>query len=178
MKTGEWYLFQIGNVIEIPGVEPQQVLISHEGTRYLIPSLPYKDYNLETGKMIRCKVDKINCSGRVFLEPEHPVYAEGNSYGFHYERKLKRFNVLGKEECLWVLKDNAGKEVELLISPEYFTYEPKQLIDCKVIRIKKSCLFLGHEFSLKPNDSERAGQWEYLDVIDTEMFYQGELYYV
>lgn len=78
------------------------VLTGPDKKKYLLDSLEYADYKLLPGKTVDCRVDKINCQGEVFLEPEHPLYSEGRSY---------RFNIVGLEERI----EKSGSKVEVVL---------------------------------------------------------------
>jgi hypothetical protein len=52
----------------------------------LLPVEPYNNYCIGGNSTIECRIDKINCSGKVFLEPRHPVYIEGETYDFIVHR--------------------------------------------------------------------------------------------
>jgi hypothetical protein len=82
LEEDKSYSFTIVKSIVLPGGEVNLILAGPDGRKYLLPVERYGEYNLETKTEIICKVDKINCSGKVFLEPEHPHYTEGESYFF------------------------------------------------------------------------------------------------
>lgn len=82
LEEGRTYSFTNVRSIVLPGGEVNLMLAGPDGKKYLLPLERYSDYNLGTKSEIICKVDKINCSGKVFLEPEHPYYREGESYFF------------------------------------------------------------------------------------------------
>lgn len=48
--------------------------------KYLVPHSRYADYKISVGSRIICRVDKINCMGKVFLEPQNPFFIEGETY--------------------------------------------------------------------------------------------------
>ncbi|MHC1707556.1 MAG: hypothetical protein AB9842_08550 [Bacteroidales bacterium] len=177
MRVGEWHDFEVGNVLQLPQSEPELVLISGNGVRYLIPFLPYQHYGLNKGKTIRCRVDKINCSGKIFLEPENPWYTEGKSFQFRFLRKIEGFNILGQLEYVWVLADNSDKEISMIIEPKFFTLDPGSSIECIVKKIKKGKLLLGHPYSLKPPDPDRLGCWNHLEIVEDDVLKSNERYY-
>lgn len=82
LEEGRSYCFTNVKSIVLPGGEVNLMLAGPDGKKYLIPLDRYSEYNLVTKPEIICKVDKINCSGKVFLEPAHPYYREGESYFF------------------------------------------------------------------------------------------------
>lgn len=52
------------------------------GTRHFVDYSIYEKYNLRIHTPIKCLLQKINCVGRIFLEPMHPVYRRGSTYVF------------------------------------------------------------------------------------------------
>lgn len=89
---GEWVHFSIVKSLHIPGDDEYFVLESKAGNRLLIPTQYYSDYNLLPGSVVKCRVDKINCSGRIFLEPEHPFYKPGKEYTFKLKGETNRLS--------------------------------------------------------------------------------------
>jgi len=53
-----------------------------DGDRFLLEKDTYKNYGFESGKEICARIDRINCSGKIFIEPEHPVYKDNQAYLF------------------------------------------------------------------------------------------------
>lgn len=178
MKEGEWHEFTVGNTLEIPGSEPQLVLIAANGVRYLIPARPYANYAFEPGASIRCKIDKINCSGRIFLEPEHPYYKENSTYNFRFLKKETRRNLLDEKEYGWLLLDIYNSEVFLKIQPEYFSDNPDDKVECRVVRIKKGKLILSHPYAVLPPANLVPGTWLDFSVEDKMIEQERETFYV
>ena len=81
-KEGEWYNFKIINQIDIPDKGNQFVLQHTSGRKILLPADNYVKYNFAIGSSIDCRVDKINCTGQIFMEPKHPFYTIGDVYTF------------------------------------------------------------------------------------------------
>ncbi|MDY0252852.1 MAG: hypothetical protein RBR30_00430 [Tenuifilaceae bacterium] len=82
LEEGGTYSFQVLKKITMPE-EGEFFLLRHQsGRRLLIPEKLYARYGIEPGTSIHCKVDKVSCTGKVYLEPLHPLYREGNEYEF------------------------------------------------------------------------------------------------
>ncbi len=178
MKAGEWYEFTVGNHLELPGQKAQIILTGPGGVRYLIPAEPYVSYGLVPGSGIRCKVDKINCSGRIFLEPEHPFYHENKTYTFYFKRKESRVNVLSYREYFWVLRDNVNNEIDLRVEPVFYGRQPSEKLECRVARIKKGKLALQHAYSVKPPGMDKTGQWKDFIIMPSKADINNEDYYI
>lgn len=76
------------------------ILESMLGDKFTLNNKTYKHYNLSIGKTIKAKIDRINCSGRIFIEPEHPIYKEGNTYNFELKKIL---NIKNKEADIIII---------------------------------------------------------------------------
>ena len=72
LKENGFYVFRVIKRITLPDESRFFVLESPFNTRHLLPAEFYEKYDIMPGKNIRCRVDKINCVGRIFLEPGHP----------------------------------------------------------------------------------------------------------
>lgn len=79
---GEEHSFQVINLAELPD-EGTFFVLRHASTRrLLLPYETYKKYKIEIGTQLICRIDRVNCTGKVFLEPKHPIYIEGLTYNF------------------------------------------------------------------------------------------------
>ncbi len=143
------HLFEEGQVCEFtvnsriqlpPDDENYFILISSYNTKHLLREKPYLDYGLCQGQKILCRIDKINCSGKIFLEPEHPVYKEGNVYEFpviSYEHIIKSE---GQTETIFIVEDYRKHKFYVNVTSNEFPNE--KMISCRVDRIKKGKLYL------------------------------------
>jgi len=81
-REGEWHNFYVEKIVEIQGAGPQYILKHNSGRKLLLPADNYVKYNIAIGSILRCNVVKINCTGQIFIEPEHPFYSINNAYRF------------------------------------------------------------------------------------------------
>ncbi|MBI9033885.1 MAG: hypothetical protein JEZ03_05380 [Bacteroidales bacterium] len=146
LQENETYLFEIIRTVVLPGEEECFVLKDPFGKRHLLMAEFYRDYGFSPGKKIRCKVDKVNCNGKIFLEPEHPHYEESKVYDFEVVAQNKLGNYNG---VLFSVKD-IFKNVYQVFSP--VRQNLKDRLKCKVNRIKKGQL---HLFALAPGAYNR-----------------------
>jgi hypothetical protein len=82
LKAGREYKLKIIRIINIPGDRNYFMGKDVNGLKHLIPATYYKDYGIRAGDTVKCRLDRINCLGRFFFEPEHPVYKPGKTYEF------------------------------------------------------------------------------------------------
>ncbi len=138
LAEGNSYSFTISNHIELPDGNYYYILVDVNSLKHFLPAEPYKHYKFEVGQVILCKVDRINCTGRIFLEPEHPFYIPGKSYNFTV---LKSTNYDNPK--IVVVVDIFNNEIELAIPTKLETNElTNKSILCTVIDIKKGLLTL------------------------------------
>ena len=112
------------------------------GYKILMPAHFYPHYGFEPGQTIECRVDKINCDGRMFLEPLHPHYREGQVYEFDVLNSGVRINILDEQEFFITVKDVCGLNWPVKVYSKKFVKENSSVISCRLERIKKGKLFL------------------------------------
>lgn len=162
LEEGAWYDFTI---VKITSLDDERffVLQTPINTRMLLPVLPYLDYAFKEGQTIRCKVDKVSCTGKIYLEPEHPYYQIGKSYLFPVVEVYEVPDLYHQSFKLMVLRDRLNHLIYLPLWVDRKVL-PKE-VELRVIRIKKSMVFaLPNEipFDYRPVD----GEWHKLKVIN------------
>jgi len=139
LQVGNWSAFKIISLINIPYDQEYFILKNEQDNKFLLPTIYYKNYNLKLNQILICRVDKMNCRGRIFLEPMHPYYYEGETYDFKF---LKFDKIQYKKEQIKaiIVKDILGNEGYVC------NYDSKiqlnENIKCKVEKIKKGKLYL------------------------------------
>lgn len=130
---GESYMFLIHNHIQLTDDNYYFVLLDVNGLKHFIPSQPYTGYNFSVGDTIKCKIDRINCTGRIYLEPEHPYYKPEEKYSFKYKKIVN-----SAINHLLIVVDIFGNEVEIEVDDQY---EPildnENKVWCKLVQVKK-----------------------------------------
>ncbi len=82
MNEGDVFEVKIIREVEWSPAERYWLLQTPAGEKMMLDFEPYVHYGLAAGNTIDVKVDKINCSGKVFLEPFHPLYKAGETAVF------------------------------------------------------------------------------------------------
>jgi hypothetical protein len=143
LETGKIYDLEIVRIIKIPGSGRFFLGRDANGLKHIIPVDYYHDYGINRGDTIKCRLDRINCLGRFFFEPDHPVYERGKTYSF----KLISFTVNYRNgeilDCRALVRDVFGREW----STNDFRIRPPLPADmtslsCLVYSFKKARLFL------------------------------------
>ncbi len=89
MKPGDRDDFILKAIQPFPDGNIYMVLEDVNGLRLIQDYKPYVAYGLKPGAKISCKVDKINCNGKIFLEPQHPWFEEGQNYELPIASSIK-----------------------------------------------------------------------------------------
>lgn len=138
-KEGQEYVFFVTGKAKLPPDDEEFfILKSTNGSRHLLKTEFYQDYRIEEGAELTCRVDKINCSGRIYLEPRHPYYETGNDYPFVVNALREIENSEGKTELMAEMLDAFGNTVLIPAGAA----KPGDQLMCRVSRIKKGRLYL------------------------------------
>jgi len=141
LREGSYYSFKILKTMEL-GKDSFFVMQDPLGYKILMPAHFYPHYGFLPGQIIKCRVDKINCNGRMFLEPLHPHYREGHVYEFDVLNSGVRINILDEQEFFITVKDVCRLKWPVKVYSEKFVKENSSKISCRLERIKKGKLFL------------------------------------
>jgi len=151
-KEGQSICFKINKHIDLSENENFYVLEDKFGRKQLLKSDLYDNYNFSIGQDINCRVDHINCSGKIFLEPEHPIYKENEVYSFTIDRIETSQNRLDEKTLHFSFIDEIGNPAKCITENEnQDDYSVGQKIECKVERIIKGRLnlsFINHKSKL------------------------------
>lgn len=133
LKEGIIYPFIVLKDVVLPDGTQAWVLQDIMEQKILLEKLNYRYYDILPGSNIHCRVDKINCSGKVFLEPPHPFYEENKLFEFDIV-KLGRSRGGGK---IAVVRDIFGNEINVDLSEKTSGEICDGRIQLKVRRIQK-----------------------------------------
>ena len=67
---GETYEFEVLKLVDLPEEGVFYLLRHQSGRRLMLPFKSYQYYGIEPGRRIECRVDKVNCTGKVYLRSE------------------------------------------------------------------------------------------------------------
>jgi hypothetical protein len=165
LKEGKEYSFLVEKDIKTPDNKNYFVVMGPDKKRYLLPGGIYTGYNIRKDSDIICKVDKINCSGEVFLEPRNPWYTEGEIYNFRVMAHETRTGITGSPVKVIVVTDLQGNY--LTVPAEGITPLPRKgkEIPLRIERITKGKLYLVNQKSRLTGNSLILGR-EYEFIID------------
>jgi hypothetical protein len=143
LEEGFTYRFRVLRLITLPD-DSQSWVLTHTGSdRYLLPAAYYSDYPIKESLDLFCRVDKINCTGRIFLEPEHPFYREGEIYPFVFvDEEYPLPDTEGGKIRHLVVKGIRGDDLHKCHLVAGTDISIGATLHLKVVRIKKGRLFL------------------------------------
>ena len=139
LEAGRQYDLKILKMLQLTDSQSFYIGVDENGLKHLVPEHYYKHYVIKTGDTVRCRLDRINCLGRFFFEPEHPFYKRGGIYHF----SLKSFS--GGSNNLFTAKvtDQSGREWETLPFDLKGSLPAKiKTLLCRVLALKKARLYL------------------------------------
>ncbi len=166
LTQGKVYPFKILKIVSLGPDDDWFVLLDPYGYKILLPKVYYADYGFQIGSQISCRVDKVNCNGRVFLEPEHPHYREGEAYDFNISCKDSREDILGNKAYFFMVIDALNKQWMVTIQSKTLWDDPPKRIRCRLLRIKKGKLYLQHVEDKQGVNDVEVGKMYAFQIID------------
>ena len=133
LSEGKWFPFRIHNLVQLQDDSWYFVLQDMNGMKHFMPAEYYKSHGFKTGDEISCKIERINCTGRIFLEPKHPCYNEGEIYLFDLVSNQEKDN--GR---MLIVEEIAGNKIEVpLCGNKNLDINGEKKVACLVKSIKK-----------------------------------------
>lgn len=176
-REGQRFQFVITNKLVLPGTdEVNLILLGPDKKKYLLAEQFYENYHLKVGQTIQCTIDKINCSGKIFLEPDHPYYKIGERYDFLVLRLAEQENFIGKTQIIAWVRDLHGLEWSCPIDKSEDIEPGYSYLACRVDRIKKGELILSLPAMTSRFTSLKAGLIYSFKMLDIKTFENEEFY--
>jgi hypothetical protein len=154
LKEGKTYEFLVEKKVSDPSSVDHFVLTGPDEKKYLLNAATYQNYGISAGTSIKCRVDKVNCRGQVFLEPVNPLYSEGSSYEFIVEGYDVRTDHSGNELNVFLVRDKYDK---IIFVPCDILPEIGTTVRLVIERISKGRLYLFPYQKKKINRTLRTG---------------------
>lgn len=139
LVEGAYYPFLVEGTIQTPDGDWWIKLKDPNGYKHLLKNEYYADYNLKVGQIIQCRIDHINCAGKIYIEPQHPCYQLGQIYTFKSKGIETFINKQGEHEKSICLEDCFGNEILAIAEKEVLQGEH---ISARVSRIKKGRVYV------------------------------------
>lgn len=139
LREGDIIKVVYKKTIELPDGKNAFIVEDENSRKHLIPFLPIWENAFKLSKNILCRVDKINCNGKIFLEPLHPSYKIDYIYPFEFIKQIEVENKITDKRFLFTLIDKFGNLIEIF-SLNKFSENSDKIIDCKITGIKKNTI--------------------------------------
>jgi hypothetical protein len=141
LTEGSYHHFKI---LKLSSLSEQSWYVMQDplGYKVLMPAGFYSGYHFKPGMEVLCRVDRINCNGRMFLEPMHPCYKEGESYEFGLVGIVSKTGLTEETEYFIQVKDLLGYEWEVRVFDKHLLQNLKDKVRCRLERLKKGRLYL------------------------------------
>ncbi|MDR4988843.1 MAG: hypothetical protein RG741_08420 [Bacteroidales bacterium] len=167
LVEGKVYPFRVVKTVSMGPEDDWYVLQDPLGYKILLSKSLYTHYGIEPGMEINCRVDKINCNGKIFLEPEHPIYKEKEVYTFTVVCTGHRKDILDCDEHYFMVRDAHHLEWKVKTFSKKLWDNPPEEISCYVSKIKKGRLYLKVAGEIPDRHGLQTGQ-SYLFTIAGE----------
>ncbi len=168
-----WYSFSISGIVEIPDKGEHFILLHDSGRKMLLRTDYYVKYNFILGQIIECCVDKVNCTGQVFLEPKHPLYNDGEVHRFEI---VKTFTEEDSPFNVTVI-DLYGNTIDVWVS-NLEIVKVKQAIPLKVNQVRKGIPILSEISSNKDEFFESESKREIKLTVKSIKKYNSDDYFI
>lgn len=177
LLVGKSYLFKIKNQVSLDAID--YFILEHKEQKFMLEANDYRHYHFQVGQNVTCKIDKVNCAGKMFIEPKHPHFEIDKTYSFKVLRNYTSNNFL--DESVWIIEiedqfgvihhipnfkidaSHLGKSIQLKIKRikkgKLFFFKPELFIDTTKLEIGKVYTFKNREKRIIQED-------EYLIVVD------------
>ncbi|NOZ34351.1 MAG: hypothetical protein GXO80_03515 [Chlorobi bacterium] len=177
-KEGQIIQFTIKKIIEFSENDSFFVLEDSFERKQLLNTKYYKNYQFKIGQSIICKVDHINCSGKIFLEPEHPFYKENEVYDFIIDSIEKTENRL-KETVFHINSTDKTGNTATCITENIAenNYKSGQKVQYKIERIKKGKLYLSIVNQISSKDLKHGVYYKF-KIEDIKILRDNFKYYI
>jgi hypothetical protein len=133
LKEGLTYPFIVIKDSVLPDGMEVWILQDISGQKILLEKKNYRQYPIHAGETIPCRVDRINCSGKIYLEPPHPVYTDEGVYEFDIVKKVENRG----SGIVAVVRDIFGNELNVDISASTAAKISNNKVELKVKMLKK-----------------------------------------
>ena len=155
LKEGDIIKVEILKEITTPKGKPAFLALYHS-RKFIISKNLFEDNQPIIGESIDCFVDKVNCSGQIYITPLFHQSIIGQIQSFKLRQKVAVIDSLGKPKYLYQLKNSKNQKAEIL---SYHSIDFDQT-ECTIIGVKKNKLTLESplfpDFSMSQNTLIKA----------------------
>lgn len=158
LEEGKYYSFTITGSVLLPDGHDCFILTDINKVKHLLYKEYYKNYKLELNQVVRCRIDKINCAGKIYIEPEHPYYKLGERYSFVFDHYVDVRSNHGDYERLAILKNGYAEDIWLAADDTDSPLKKGEQVSAIVERIKKGRVYISLGTSINDYTGMEAGK--------------------
>ena len=162
LKEGDIIKVEILKEITTPKGKPAFLALYHS-RKFIINKSLFEDKHPIIGESIECFVDKVNCSGQIYITPLFNRSVIGQTQSFKLSQKLTVIDSLGKSKYLYQLQNSKKRKAEIL---SYHSFDFDKM-ECKIIGIKKNKLIVASP--LLPDYSMNQNTMIKVDIIEEQI---------
>lgn len=166
LEEGKYYSFKISGSVILPDGSECYILTDINRVKHLLYKDYYHKYNMKLNQEILCRIDKINCTGKIYIEPEHPFYKLGNSYKFKFSHYTELENSEGIMESLAVLKNGQDDDIYLAADEIEKVLKPGEVLEAIVERLKKGRVYISVGASVNDYTGLETGKKYRFTIMD------------
>lgn len=170
LVEGKWYNFKVFKIINLPSDSKKYyVLKDQDNKNFLLPQKYYANYGLKPGTQISCRIDKINCVGSYFLEPQHPIYSENKIYDFVIDRIVEENDINNESLQHYFVFDEFQNSIDFFSSVGVMEKKKGDRISCLVRKIRKGKLFLSIPEQTDKSSGLQPGKIYRFKIVKTKL---------
>ncbi len=158
LEEGRYYPFKITGSVTLPDGRDCFILTDINQVKHLLYKEYYAQYKFDLNQEVRCRIDKINCAGKIYIEPEHPYYKLGETYSFVFDRYVEVKSSYGEYERLAILKNGYAEDIWLPADDAEAQMKKGQQVSAIVERIKKGRVYISLGSSINDYTGMEAGK--------------------
>lgn len=178
LEEGFKYPFEITGIIDLPDANEYFVLKDPNNVKHLLLTRYYKNFNFTLGQTIQCRIDKINCNGKIYLEPDHPHYELGHTYEFPFQSIEDYTDNVGSLHQFAIFTDVFNNEIKIPTDTLPKKMEPGITIKFVVSRIKKGRVYLNTNGQKEEFNHFEEGKYYYFRIIQFRLYPDNRSYYI
>jgi hypothetical protein len=142
LREGQSYPFTCDGLVELADHMMYYLFLDLNGFKHLLPESQYRHYGFKKNQQVTCRVDKINCNGRVYIEPLHPLFREGELYDFSFIEYSEKQTSPGGLQVYMTVRDDGHHSYTLPVIGRVNRRSSGEKVTLKVMLIRKGKLFL------------------------------------
>ena len=178
LEEGFTYPFKITGKIDLPDSNEYFILEDPNEVKHLLLTHYYKNFNFKLGQTIQCRIDKINCNGKIYLEPEHPHYKLDHAYDFPFQSIEDYMDNIGKLHQFAIFTDTFNNEIKIPAETIPVKIDSGVHVKFMVSRIKKGRVYLSSNGLKEEYNHFEEGKYYYFRIVQFRLYPDNRSYYI